>query len=265
MRLADAASRRSFLRLVGPAAGGTAATIPSPATKPTRYSFQRVVDLTHTLSANFPMSWPNGFALEQVSRLGKDKWNAYRWHLQEHIGTHLDAPLHCSQGPSGDRISASELVGPLVVVDIRAAAATNADAQLTPNDLKAWERRNGGIPPGAVVALFSGWDARVGDARKYFGVEEGRTGHHSPGFHLDAVQFLQEQRDVKGIATDTMSLDVGASTDFPVHHYWLGHGKWGLENVAGLGTIPARGATIVVGSPKIEGCTGGPSRVLALL
>lgn len=70
---------------------------------------------------------------------------------------------------------------------------------------------------------------------------------------------------VKGIATDTLSLDPGTSAEFPVHHYWLGRGKWGLENVANLAQVPASGGTIVVGGPKIAGCTGGPSRVLALL
>jgi kynurenine formamidase len=39
----------------------------------------------------------------------------------------------------------------------------------------------------------------------------------------------------------------------------------GLENVANLGQVPPMGATIVVGSPKVAGCTGGPSRVFALV
>jgi kynurenine formamidase len=184
--------------------------------------------------------------------------------LQEHSGTHLDAPLHCTAGPSADRIPAEQLVGPLVVVDIRARAAAQADAQLTPDDLQAWERRHGPIAAGAVVALYSGWDLRVGDARKFFGLDD-KGGFHFPGFHLEAVQFLHERRNVKGLATDTLSLDPGPSGDFPVHHYWLGRQKWGLENVAELGQLPAKGSTIVVGAPKIAGCTGGPSRVLALL
>ncbi len=265
LKLAQAASRRRFLQRAGIAACAAAiAPSTSKADEPPRYSFQRVVDLTHTLGPSFPMTWPNPFVMEQVSKLGKDKWNAYRWHLQEHSGTHLDAPLHCTQGLSADRIPADQLVGPLVVVDIRAHAAAKADAQLTPDDLKAWERQHGPIPHGAVVAMFSGWDTRVGDARKFFGLDE-TGGYHFPGFHLEAVQFLQEQRDIKGIATDTLSLDPGSSGDFPVHHYWLGHHKWGLENVAALGQLPPQGAIIVVGGPKIAGCTGGPSRVLALL
>jgi kynurenine formamidase len=265
MQLADAFSRRRFLQQASVAACAAAiAPSAAKAEESPHPGFQRVVDLTHTLSASFPTTWPNAFVMEQVSELGKDKWNAYRWHLQEHVGTHLDAPLHCTQGPSGDRIPAEQLVGPLVVVDLRARASTSADTQLTLDDLRAWERQHGPIAAGAVVALYSGWDARVHDAHKFFGSDD-HGGFHFPGFHLEAVRFLQEQRDVKGIATDTLSLDPGQSAAFPVHHYWLGCHKWGLENVAGLGQLPATGSTIVVGAPKIAGCTGGPSRVLALV
>lgn len=264
MNLAEAASRRRFLRQAGIAACATAiAPATANADGAPHRGFQRVVDLTHTLSASFPSTWPNSLVLEQVSKLGKDKWNAFRWHVQEHSGTHLDAPLHCTQGLSADLIPVEDLVGPLVVVDIRARAAANADAQLTPDDLLDWQRQYGPIAAGAVVALFSGWDARANDARKYFGLDD-KGGYHFPGFHVEAVQYLHEQRTVKGIATDTLSLDPGSSGDFPVHHYWLGRQKWGLENLAGLGQLPAKGATIVVGAPKIAGCTGGPCRVLAL-
>jgi kynurenine formamidase len=171
------------------------------------------MDLTHTLSPTFPTPWKDPLALEPISKLGKEKWNIFRWHLNEHIGTHLDAPLHCTDLDSADRIPVERLVGPLVIVDIRERAASNPDSQLTLDDL---------------------------------------------------IQFLHEERKVNGIATDTLNLDAAVAGDFPVHHYWLGQNKWGLENVANLGLLPPHGATIVVGSPKIAGCTGGPSRVLAL-
>ena len=265
IRLAQSASRRQFLRSTAVAAGA-AAIIPSVARaqEPPRYSFRQVIDLTHTLGPDFPMTWPNPFRMEPTSRLGKDKWNAYRWHIQEHSGTHIDSPLHCSEGPSADRIAAEDLIGPLVVVDIRDRSSKNADAQLTPDDLAAWERKHGPIPDGAIVAMLSGWDARVNDPRKFFGFDS-HGGYHSPGFHIDSVRFLHEQRSVKGIAVDTMSLDPGNSADFSVHHFWLGKGKWGLENVANLAQVPPTGAAVIVGGPKIAGCTGGPSRVMALV
>jgi kynurenine formamidase len=107
---------------------------------------------------------------------------------------------------------------PLVVVAIRAAASIKADARLTPDDLKAWEQKHGPMPAGAVVPLFSGWESRVNDARKFFGLDD-KGGYHFPGFHVEAVEFLQEHRQVKGIAIDTLSLDSGINADFPVHHY----------------------------------------------
>jgi len=79
------------------------------------------------------------------------------------------------------------------------------------------------------------------------------------------VEFLLAERDVKGIVVDTLSLDRGLSADFPVHVRWLGSNRWGLECAANLGELPPKGATLIVGSPKIAGASGGPSRVFALL
>jgi kynurenine formamidase len=46
---------------------------------------------------------------------------------------------------------------------------------------------------------------------------------------------------------------------------WLPSGRWGLECVAGLDKVPANGATLVVGIPKVKGATGGPTRLMALV
>lgn len=169
IRLARAATRRQFLRSAAVAAA--LGSSPAEAQEPPRYMFRHVIDLTHTLGPDFPMTWPNPFRMERTGRLGKDKWNAYRWHIQEHSGTHIDSPLHCTDGPSADRIAAEDLVGPLVVVDVRDRASKNPDARLTPDDLTAWERQHGPIPQGAIVAMLSGWDTRVSDPRKFFGLD----------------------------------------------------------------------------------------------
>jgi kynurenine formamidase len=255
-----------MLRSLGIAAGAAALSpLPFQAAEPRRrYSFEQVIDLTHTLGPDFPSPWKEPFGLQQISKLGPDKWNIFRWHLNEHIGTHLDAPLHCTNLDSADKIPAQQLIGPLIVVDIRKRVARDPDCELTLEDLEQWEKSHHRIPDGAIVAMFSGWDAYVKDARKFLGLDASGQ-YHLPGFSLEAVRFLHEQRKVKGIATDTLNLDPASAGDFPVHHYWLGQNKWGLENVANLGQVPSKGATVVVGSPKIAGCTGGPSRVFALL
>lgn len=265
-RLARLINRRDFLRCAaGSALGATtvaSAAAPAPAEATVRFS--RVIDLTHALGPDFPSyPGPSQFSRERVLTLSKDRFNAWRWTVFEHVGTHLDAPLHVSDGDSADRIPAANLVGPLAVVDIRAKAAANADAQLTPDDLTEWESRHGPIPDGAIVAMNSGWDAHVATPR--FRNADDRNRLHFPGFHVEAVELLLKRKNVKGIVVDTLSLDPGASTDFATHLKWLPAGRWGLECVANLAALPAHGATIVVGAPKIIGASGGPSRVLALV
>jgi kynurenine formamidase len=264
-RIQEHLSRRAFLgATVMAGTGATAAAEKPPPASATRLSFQRVIDLTHTLVPDFP-TWggKKQLEIETVARLAKDGFNFNTWRVMEHTGTHLDAPFHASDGPTADLIPAADLVGPLAVVDIRAKAAQNPDAQLTLDDLRGWEARHGPIPAGGVVAMLSGWDARAGDAG--FRNTDATGKMHFPGFHLEAAQFLLAQRSVKGLVVDTLSLDHGPTTDFPVHFHWLPANRWGLECAANLGALPARGATIVVGGPKVKGASGGPSRVFALV
>ena len=86
---------------------------------------------------------------------------------------------------------------------------------------------------------------------------------HFPGFSPDAIEFLLRQRDVVGIGTDTLSPDVGPSTDFPIHKAWHAAGKWNVECVANLGRVPAAGATVFIGATKVGDAAGGPVRIIA--
>jgi kynurenine formamidase len=113
------------------------------------------------------------------------------------------------------------------------------------------------------VFLNSGWDARAGDPRAFLGQDSSKT-LHFPGFSKEACEWLVRERDVAGIAVDTLSLDFGPSKDFAAHGVWLGAGKWGLECVANLAKLPPAGATVFVGAPKVAGASGGPTRVLAV-
>jgi kynurenine formamidase len=246
------------------AVAGAAATLPRPVRATEARSFTRVIDLTHPLGPDFPTYFgtPN-LEIETMVTLAKDGFNMYRWHLVEHSGTHMDAPFHFGEGvQSADQIPVEHLVVPLAVVDIRAKAQDDADAQVTPDDLQAFEAAHGPIPAGACVAMLSGWDRHVTSAK--FRNADDKGAMHFPGFHVEAAEALIE-RDAAGIAVDTLSLDYGSSADFATHYKWLPSNRWGLEAVANLAELPVTGATLVVGGPKIKGATGGPSRVFALL
>jgi kynurenine formamidase len=227
--------------------------------------FKRAVDLTHVITEEFPTFFgPPNLEIETLFSFDPNGFNMYRWHLVEHTGTHMDAPFHFSaNGMSADQIPLSMLIVPLIVVDIREKAEANPDAQLTLDDLRRWERRHGRIPKDACVAMNSGWADKVNTPG--FRNADANGVLHFPGFHVEAVEFLLEEREVNGIAVDTLSLDYGRSTDFATHYRWLPENRWGMEAVANLDLLPPRGTTLIVGGPKIAGATGGPSRLIALV
>jgi kynurenine formamidase len=87
---------------------------------------------------------------------------------------------------------------------------------------------------------------------------------HFPGIGADAARILVE-REIDLVGLDTASLDYGPSRDFVAHRILNGANVPGIENLANLHRIPAKGATIVALPMKIEGGTGGPCRVIAIL
>ena len=139
----SALSRRGFFK--GAVAAGFAATAATPDTghaAPAR-RFTSVVDLTHTMSPEFPTFFGvPGIEMEKKFDLKKDGFNLHWWRIIEHAGTHLDAPIHFSEsGATVEKIPADTLVVPLAVVDVTAKAAQNPDYLLSREDLVAWEKR----------------------------------------------------------------------------------------------------------------------------
>jgi kynurenine formamidase len=249
------------LACVGRTAGG------DPPAPKRLLAADHVLDLTHTLSPAFPV-WPSPvnfpIKITNAATVARDGFYANKWELVEHHGTHLDAPAHFApKGVTAERLEASSLVVPAAVIDLREKARKDADAVVTIDDLKAWEKAHGRLPKGCGVFLNSGWDAKAGDAGAFLGQDDSKT-LHFPGFSKEACEFLLAEREVAGLAVDTLSLDFGASKEFAVHKLWLGAGRWGLECVANLSKLPPAGATVFVGAPKVSGASGGPTRVLAV-
>jgi kynurenine formamidase len=228
--------------------------------------FKGVVDLTHTMSPEFPTFFGvPGVELQKQYDLKKDGFNLNWWKLNEHAGTHLDAPIHFSEtGATADTIVVGELVVPLAVIDVRKQAEKDADYLMGIEDVLVWEKRFKKLPESCCVAMLSGWGAHVGDAAKFTGKDASGT-FHFPGISPDLAEWLLKERNVLGLAVDTLSLDNGPSKDFKTHHTWLPAGRWGLENVANLEKLSPAEAVLVVGLPKVKGSTGGPVRLIALV
>ena len=108
--------------------------------------------------------------------------------------------------------------------------------------------------------MYSGWESRLSDPDTYINLDPEGVQHY-PGFDPDAAAFLVEERNIVGIGVDTLSQDPGNSVDFGTHLTILGAAKYAVENVANLSQLPPIGANVIVGGPKHENASGGPTRI----
>ena len=229
-------------------------------------STENVVDLTHTLTEDFPYPPIPGifpFKKTPTATIEKDGQASHRWEIHEHIGTQIDSPAHFIKGGiTIDQMPVRNFIAPLAVIDISERARTDADTLVTIEDIKNWEKKYGRLPKGAAVFMYSGWEARVNDAKAFRNMDSVGT-MHLPGFAPETAEFLIRERDVVGIGVDTFSIDPGKAKDLLTHKAWLGARKWNVEMLANLKGVPPAGATIFVGAPKVDGATGGLVRVIA--
>ena len=234
----------------------------------------RVVDLTQPLSERTPvLQLPEPFAnTPGLTRRALSRYDergpAWAWdvlELGEHVGTHFDAPVHWITGRDGEDLAAvppARLVGPAVVIDKSAEAGRDPDYLLTVDDLRAFEAEHGEIPAGAWVLLRTGWDARADNQEAFL------NGGRTPGPDVDCARWLAG-RPIAGFGVETVGTDAGAAHSFeppfPLHHFLLGAGRYGLTQLANLAELPPTGALVVVAPLKLVGGTGSPARVLALV
>lgn len=239
----------------------------------------RVVDLSQTLRPSTPviglpppMAQSSPFSMTEISRYD-DRGPAWYWndlHMGEHTGTHFDAPAHWVTGrdtPDGtlDRIDPQRLVAPACVIDCTADAEADEGFLLQPRHIEAWEARHGTVPRGSWVLMRTGWSRRT-DPAAFLNMQA--DGPRSPGPAPDAVRLLIE-RGVNGWGVEAVGTDAGQAfafdPPFPAHALMHGSNRFGLASLANLDQLPPTGALLVTAPLKIEGGSGSPLRVLALV
>lgn len=230
--------------------------------------YNNVIDLTHNLndrSPNWEGSEQSPFQAKETGNLERDGYYSRTFTTQEHYGTHLDAPAHFAQGMwTVDEIPAERLVRPLVVLDVQSKAKGDPDYEISVQDVADWESAHGDMPSGAVVMAYTGWDSHWNKPKDFHNLTMDGLPHF-PGFSLQAVEFLVKTREIVGLGIDTMSVDKGATTTYPVHQFTSKESVYHLENVANLALVPPSGATVIVAPVKLENGSGAPVRLLALV
>ncbi len=238
-----------------------------------------VVDLTAPLSDRTPVlqlpppfANTQRFALQEISRYD-ERGPAWYWNdfsSGEHVGTHLDAPVHWVTGRDGldvSQIPPAQLVTPAAVLDKSAECAADPDFLLETQHVREWEAEHGALPAGGWLLYRTGWDARSSDERSFLNADE--RGPHTPGVSPACARWLAEETPLLGLGVETVGTDAGAAhafdPPFPCHALLLGAGKYGLTQLQNVAELPPTGAVLVVAPPPIVGGSGSPARVLALV
>lgn len=255
----------------------------------------RIVDLTLTLDDRLPCVWPGHQPFEHKvhnwytdSTEGAQRVRSIAAYytcwmtLDEHVGTHFDAPPHFIPPPGsgldhanefgavhGDRVPLEQLQGRVDVVDARplrqAEQQPGVSPLVTPEYLERWEAEHGPFTPGDVVLLLGGWDEHYlpyPEGAKY--VQGPLVFRDSPGWpspSAEAVELLYD-RGVRTLGTDGPSIGA-AHEGMSMHYAGLSRGMAYVEGLTRLQELPARGAYFVFMPLKIAESSGGSGRALA--
>ena len=240
----------------------------------------RVIDLTQVLSPDFPaIELPPefgqcaGYTSKEISRYDSrgPAWYWNEFSCNEHTGTHFDAPIHWVSDKdlpnnSVDTVPVTNLIAPACVIDCSKEAAAHADYLLDVDFVEKWEAKNGKIPPKNWFLMRTDWCKRKTPA-EYLNMNE--SGQHTPGPTAKLVQWLIKERDVLGFGVETIGTDAGQAfandPPYPCHFYMHGAGRYGLQCLANLDLLPPQGAVVISPPLKLQGGSGSPLRVLALL
>lgn len=227
------------------------------------------VDLTHTFGPNSPH-----FAAFQDAEFDTlfthdDGFFAQSFKFAGQYGTHIDAPIHFVRDTRYlEELGLKELVLPLVVIDQSQEAADNHDFTLTVDDILAFEEQHGQIEAGTFVALRTDWSKRWPD-REAFTNKDAEGNNRIPGWGIDALKFLFEERKIKAVGHETFDTD--SAIDFQRHgeligeYYVLEQDTYQVELLTNLDKLPAKGAVIFNIVPKPEKASGFPVRSFAIL
>lgn len=197
-----------------------------------------------------------------------DGFQAHEYTLAGQYGTHIDAPVHMSNPDAGglDIFSPGDLVLPMCVINLEDKVKDNPDYMLTVEDIKKWEAKHGEIPKGAFVAFRSGWGMR----KTYEEIEncDEQGVSHYPGWSIDALKFLKEERQIKAIGHEPADTDPAsiANTDgWVAERYWLSGGNYQVELMVNLDKCTPTGSVIIVSFPKVVNGSGFTVRCFAIV
>jgi len=222
----------------------------------------RVMELSHLMEEGMPIPG-------DLSKYYHDLWSsydlgdgclAYQCVLNEHSGTHVDAPAHMLPAKTGRQIYIHENAADRYCFPCRVMTCRFKEGQdeISLEMIRKWEDEAGPVSSGEGVFFYTGWDVywKIRDPEKRF-----ITGW--PGLSKAGAEYLAE-KGIAAVGTDCLSIDSSSSAAPFAHRCLLSHNMPIFENLANLGRISGRCFILALPLLIKEG-TASPVRVLALL
>ena len=238
------------------------------------FSDGRWVDLTHEFSDE-TISHPRGQPFVHTpSVVGMTRGGfymaTYNYSGSEHVGTHLDAPVHFHEGgQSIEALSLRRLMGDVVVIDVKEQVAADRQYLVAVDDILDWEAEHGSIPDDSIVLFNTGLANVWPDKIKYTGTDkrgnEGVAELRTPAIHRDTALFLSSKRRIKMVGLDSTGFDNARQADRSSHRTFFEHDIPGMENLANLDALPATGAFMIALPMKIKDGSAAPVRAIAFI
>lgn len=224
----------------------------------------QVLDVTRPLDGDAPyVAHPEGFPFERIPlRNDASGRKTAAYSVLEHMGTHVEAPLaYLQSGASVDRIGASGMLAPLVVLDPQTmvVGAGAAEGGLGVAAIRAQEVLDGTIPRGSVVVLRTGRGQLSNRDVARTAAEPGA------GWSAEAVRFLARERGASGLGSDALTLDPGGAPESLAARAAAEEGVYALLGLADLARVPRRGAFVVVAPIPLVGGAAAQARTLVLV
>jgi kynurenine formamidase len=171
--------------------------------------------------------------------------------------TRLVAPGALIPGTwAAGEVPAERLIAPLVVMDVNVAAP----AQISLDDIAAWESKNGAVPQGAVVAIRRPPDSAAVPING--ASSRALAPANTVPISTEAAQFLMDARYTTGFAIEGRP---DLSSDRTLARQIALHGNYVIESAAHLSTLPANGSLIIVAPVKGKTSSDDQVRVLAMV
>jgi kynurenine formamidase len=175
--------------------------------------------------------------------------------MLEHVGTHVDAPLHIKDGgQSIDQVPLDWFAGRAVCLDLRHIPDLG---DIDVPQLEAAEEKAGVQISDHIVLLCTGFHARHWPNREVV--------TNNPGVTADATHWLADRGSrVHGV--EGPSTDKGGTKEFPNHRACRDRGLIHYEWLVNLEQLLGKGEFWFTGYPlKWLGGTGSPVRAIAAL